>query len=77
VIWALMWNVGTRRPGDPVKQGRPGEGGVQVAETTRIRVPMSDTGADCPVVCAGRRRELAGESPVGPAPSGVRSQRRG
>lgn len=29
------------------------------------------------VVCAGRRRELAGESPVGPAPSGVRSQRRG
>jgi hypothetical protein len=30
-----------------------------------------------PVVCAGRRRELAGESPVGPAPSGVRSRRRG
>ena len=29
------------------------------------------------VVCAGRRRELAGESPVGPAPSGVRSRRRG
>ncbi len=32
---------------------------------------------DIPVVCAGRRRELAGESPVGPAPSGVRSRRRG
>jgi hypothetical protein len=30
-----------------------------------------------PVVCAGRRRELAGESPAGPAPSGVRSRRRG
>jgi hypothetical protein len=29
------------------------------------------------VVCAGRRVLLAGESPVGPIPSGVRSQRRG
>jgi hypothetical protein len=29
------------------------------------------------IVCAGRRREFAGESPVGPAPSGVRSRRRG
>jgi hypothetical protein len=29
------------------------------------------------VLCAGRRVLLAGESPVGPIPSGVRSQRRG
>ena len=34
-------------------------------------------GSEAAVVCAGRRRELAGESPVGPAPSGVRSRRRG
>jgi hypothetical protein len=33
--------------------------------------------AERPVMCAGRRRELTGESPVGPAPSGVRSRRRG
>ena len=30
-----------------------------------------------PEVCAGRRVLLAGGSPVGPAPSGVRGQRRG
>jgi hypothetical protein len=33
--------------------------------------------SDSPVVCAGRRMFLAGGSPVGPAPSGVRSQQAG
>jgi hypothetical protein len=53
------------------------EGEPQAAETVRGGVPMWGRRADRLVVCAGRRRELAGESPVGPAPSGVRSQRRG
>jgi hypothetical protein len=50
VIRALVWNVGTRRPDDPVERVRSGEGEVQVAESMRAGVPMSDTGADCPVV---------------------------
>jgi hypothetical protein len=50
VIWALVRNVGTRRPGDLVEFVRLGEGEVQVAETTRAGVPRPDTGADCLVV---------------------------
>ena len=41
------------------------------------RRPMTTRWGGGAVVCAGRRRELAGESPAGPAPSGVRSRRRG
>jgi hypothetical protein len=52
--------------------------GRAVQGTRRGTPEMHERGkSDRPVVCAGRRRELAGESPVGPAPSGVRSRRRG
>jgi hypothetical protein len=50
VTLALVRNVGTRRPGNPVVGIRPGEGEVQVVAAARARVPMSDTGADRPVV---------------------------
>lgn len=49
MIRALAWNVGTRRPGDPAECWS-GEGESQVAATTRVGVPMPDTGADRPVV---------------------------
>jgi len=32
------------------RPARPSKGGLQAAETARGRVPMRDTGADCPVV---------------------------
>jgi hypothetical protein len=52
--------------------------GWAVQGTRRGTPEMHEHGkSDRLVVCAGRRRELAGESPVGPAPSGVRSRRRG
>jgi hypothetical protein len=46
--------------------------------TARVDRPLltAEKSAEA-VVCAGRRVLLAGESPVGPIPSGVRSQRRG
>ena len=50
MIRALVWNVGTRRPGGLVELFRPGEGEVQAAETARAAVPMPDTGVDRPVV---------------------------
>ena len=42
LIQALVWNVGTCRP--------DAKGEIQVEETTRMRVPMRDTGADHPVL---------------------------
>ena len=48
-----------------------------LAKLGKALIKIAEALAAAAVVCAGRRRELAGESPVGPAPSGVRSRRRG
>ena len=75
MIWALAWNVRTRRPGGPADD-RSGEGEVQAGETVRAGVPMPDTGADRLVVAvmpgnAGGAKEtghpgLFGGQPVFP-----------
>jgi hypothetical protein len=58
---------------DAPSYGFAGWCGTAVAERLLLAVEKSAEA----VLCAGRRVLLAGESPVGPIPSGVRSQRRG
>ncbi len=47
LIQALVWNVGTCRSDD--------KGETQVGETTRVRVPMRDTGTEQSVVAEKSR----------------------
>jgi hypothetical protein len=75
---AELGNLSPRWDGRPVARSWPAAGlsGARTpsSRSARGRVVMRGTGADLTVVCAGLAVLLAGGSPVGPTPSGVRSQ---